>query len=152
MHVYVYVCTCVYVTCMQRTCHRADLDNHANCDTMVSWTSTLGSLRPVVSDLAPRSRRAHLFLADRGGRVAAGVWRQVYGARNTFWRKDVEVYHQLASLGPGYEVSYEDKQHLEGQVAKGRETIGRFVATRHPELRNFASQLSKSEARAVVPT
>ncbi|KAL1500163.1 hypothetical protein AB1Y20_012833 [Prymnesium parvum] len=76
---------------------------------------------------------------------------QVYGRRNTFWRKDLEVSHELATRGPRYDVAYEDKTHLAAQVAKGREVIGAYVAKHHPQLRAFKSLLSKREMIAVVP-
>lgn len=75
----------------------------------------------------------------------------MYGRRNTFWRRDIEVHHALADLGPRYAVSYEDKQHLAAQVAAGRRAIGRYIAARHPELPSFESQLARRERRAVVP-
>ena len=48
---------------------------------------------------------------------------QAYGGRNTFWRKDIEVSHELAHQGPRYAISYEDKQHLAAQVAAGRRSV-----------------------------
>ena len=62
---------------------------------------------------------------------------QVYGRANSFWRKDVEVYHELAKQGPRYDIAYEDKQHLETQITQGREAIGRYVALHHPHAPSF---------------
>ena len=53
---------------------------------------------------------------------------QVYGSRNTFWRKDVEVSHALAHLGPRYDVAYADKAHLGAQIAGGRAQIKACMA------------------------
>jgi len=62
---------------------------------------------------------------------------QVYGARNTFWRKDLEVSHELAHQGPRYAISYDDKQHLAEQITLGRQTIDRYVAAHHPNVSRF---------------
>ena len=63
---------------------------------------------------------------------------QVYGQRNTFWRKDVEVSHIVDRVhGPRYQISYEDKQHLETQISLCREAIARYVALHHPHAPSF---------------
>ena len=76
---------------------------------------------------------------------------QVYGKRNTFWRKDVEVFHQLASQGPRYQIAYEDKAQLRPQVLAGREAIARYVARAHPQAPSFREQLSDVIDAVVLP-
>jgi len=76
---------------------------------------------------------------------------QVYGKRNTFWRRDIEVNHALAHLGPRYAVSYEDKAELEAEVDLGRQRIQRFLDGNHPQLPNFTTTQLSWRDRAVVP-
>ena len=54
-------------------------------------------------------RRTVTSIAARALHMRGVAWAQVYGKRNSFWRRDVEVNHALAHLGPRYKVSYEDK-------------------------------------------
>lgn len=77
---------------------------------------------------------------------------QVYGGSNTFWRRDIEVHHQLAHLGPRYTVAYADVAQLATQVELGRQAIARWVAREHPEAPEFVrTQLRPRRDAVVVP-
>ena len=74
---------------------------------------------------------------------------QVYGTKNTFWRRDVEVAHKLVRQGPRYAVSYEDKAHLQSEIDAGRARIAAYLAAHHPELPSFAATQIDAAADAV---
>ncbi len=68
---------------------------------------------------------------------------RVYGGRHTFWRKDIEVHHKLAHLGPRYEIAYADEQHLDAEVAAGRRTLAQYLRAR-----NLSAESVTSSRRA----
>lgn len=76
---------------------------------------------------------------------------QVYGRHNTFWRRDIEVHHALAHMGPRYDIAYEDKQRLTAEVEKGRSMIKEYIDRAHPELTSFDSQLDGVADAVVAP-
>ena len=75
----------------------------------------------------------------------------MYGSRNTFWRRDVEVSHALAHEGPRYDISYGDKANLRQQIEGGRRTIAAWVAKRWPNLTSFAEQIDARADAVVLP-
>eukprot|EP00965_Chrysotila_dentata_P015667 518195-Pleurochrysis_carterae.AAC.2 len=74
---------------------------------------------------------------------------RVYGKRNTFWRRDLEVNHELAHQGPRYAISYEDKAQLQSQVEAGRRILDDYVSTRYPGVPGFLETQIDARADAV---
>ena len=75
----------------------------------------------------------------------------MYGSRNTFWRRDVEVSHALAHEGPRYDISYGDKANLREQIERGRRTIGEWLRRNRPNLTSFDAQIDARADAVVLP-
>lgn len=71
---------------------------------------------------------------------------QVYGKQLTFWRKDIEVFHELAYQGPRYDIAYEDEARLPDAVRVGRQALEAYVRREHPESAAAVDAVSSSAA------